>query len=82
MTELVISAWLCTQDFAEEEQEFQAGIDDSRFRRRTQAPRSTNTQAQQQQPADSQAEAEAISTCYALCLQHGLQAQPFASTPE
>ena len=67
---------LCTQDFAEEEQEFQAGIDDGRFRRRVRTPSSARAQAHQQQPTDARAEADAIIGCYVRCLQHGLQARP------
>ncbi len=62
------------QDFAEEEQEFQAGIDDSRFRRRTRAPTSAAPQTLQP-PSNALAEAESILQCYAMCLQHGLQAR-------
>ena len=61
------------QDFAEETQEFQQGIDDQRFRRRAQAPpaRAAPT-PQRQRPPFPAAE---VLKLYVACLHAGLQAR-------
>jgi len=59
-----------TQDFAEESQEFQTGVDDNRFRRRmrTAAPAAPK---RREQAADFPA--VAVVELYLRCLQAGLQ---------
>ena len=61
------------QDFAEESQEFQAGVDDNRFRRRLR-----NTVAAPARACGPSAEfpASSIVETYLICLQAGLQARP------
>lgn len=57
------------QDFAEEEQEFQEGVNDTRFRQRVRGPAVVR-------PAASTAagiQADAIIACYAECLQQTLK---------
>jgi hypothetical protein len=61
------------QDFAEESQEFQAGVDDNRFRRRLR-----NTVAAPARASGPSAEfpASSIVETYLSCLQAGLQVGP------
>ena len=63
------------QDFAEESQEFQAGVDDNRFRRRLR-----NTVAAPARASGPSAEfpASSIVQTYLSCLQAGLQVGPDA----
>lgn len=61
-----------TQDFAEETQEFQTGVDDNRFRRRL---RTTSTAPVRAGTQSSDFPASAVVETYLSCLQAGLQAR-------